>query len=83
MKEYDCVELLVEKEQYAKHGIHKGMQGCICYDKSVANCVLVEFSLYGEGGCIATISVQEADLRVITEGDDWINDRIRAEHKKE
>lgn len=27
MKELDCVEVLVEKEKYAKHGVHKGMQG--------------------------------------------------------
>ena len=32
MKEMDCVEVLVEKERYAKHGVHKGMQGWICLD---------------------------------------------------
>ena len=26
MKEYDLVELLVEKTGYAKYGVHKGMQ---------------------------------------------------------
>ncbi len=25
MKEYDRVELIVEKEKYAKEGVHKGM----------------------------------------------------------
>lgn len=27
MKEMDCVEVIVEKEGYAKEGVHKGMQG--------------------------------------------------------
>ena len=31
----DCVEVIVEKEKYAKEGVHKGMQGWICYDKRV------------------------------------------------
>ena len=26
MKEMDCVEVIVEKECYAKEGVHKGMQ---------------------------------------------------------
>lgn len=26
MKQLDCVEVIVEKEKYAKHGVHKGMQ---------------------------------------------------------
>ncbi|MBD5100578.1 MAG: hypothetical protein HDT29_04835 [Clostridiales bacterium] len=29
MKEYDIVEVIVEKEKYAKEGVHKGMQGII------------------------------------------------------
>ena len=30
MKEMDTVEVIVEKEKYAKEGVHKGMQGWIC-----------------------------------------------------
>ncbi len=30
MKEYDTVRLIVEKERYAKHGVHKGICGWIC-----------------------------------------------------
>ena len=26
MKYLDCVEIIVEKEKYAKEGVHKGMQ---------------------------------------------------------
>ena len=29
MKEYDRVKLIVEKECYAKHGVHKGMDGFV------------------------------------------------------
>ena len=29
MKEYDRVELIVEKEKYAKEGVHKGMDGFV------------------------------------------------------
>ena len=27
MKEMDCVEVIVEKEKYAKEGVHKGCRG--------------------------------------------------------
>ena len=29
MKYLDCVEVIVEKEKYTNHGIHKGMQGIV------------------------------------------------------
>ena len=35
MKEYDLVELLVEKTGYAKYGVHKGMQGCVFDSRSM------------------------------------------------
>ena len=82
LKEYDLVELTVDREQYSKHGIYKGMQGIICCEKRIKGYALVEFSLYGEGGCIAVIDVRDEDLRVITEIDSWGNDRIKAEHDR-
>ena len=83
MKEYDSVELIVEKEKYTKHGVHKGMQGWICFAKEVEGFSLVNFPCYGNHPDIATISVRDEDLRIITkdEADDWINDRIKAEHE--
>ena len=30
MKEYDTVRLIVEKDRYTKHGVHKGICGWIC-----------------------------------------------------
>ena len=65
MKEYDLVELLVEKTGYAKYGVHKGMQGCVFDSRSMDGSWLINFPLYGEKGDIATISVEETDLKPI------------------
>ena len=81
MKEYDSVELLVEKEKYAKYGVHKGRQGWICYEKCVKGYSLVEFPLYGEAGIIATIDVRGDDLKLISDWNPRINERIKAEHE--
>ena len=83
LKEYDCVELITDRECYAKDGVYKGMQGWICFAKEVAGFSLVNFPCYGNHPDIATISVRDEDLRIITkdEADDWINDRIKAEHE--
>ena len=48
MKEMDCVEVIVEKESYAKDGVHKGMQGWICFDDCSNGYWLVNFPQYGE-----------------------------------
>lgn len=37
MKQLDCVEVIVEKEKYAKHGVHKGMQGVIWLEERVGD----------------------------------------------
>ena len=82
MKEYDCVELVTDRECYAKDGVYKGMQGWICYEKCVEGYSLVNFPCYGDRPDIATISVRDEDLLVILEGDDQVNERIQAEHNK-
>ena len=82
MKEMDCVEVIVEKEKYAKHGVHKGMQGWICCEKCVEGYSLVEFPLYGEAGIIATIDVLDKDLKMIPDWNARINERMKAEHEK-
>ena len=43
VKEYDRVELIVEKERYAKEGVHKGMDGIICDPQKVNDTWLVSF----------------------------------------
>ena len=81
LKEYDNVELIVDREYYKNHGIFKGMQGWICYYKKVPGYSLVEFPLYGEEGIIDVVQVRDEDLKLI---DDWnahINKRIMVEHQ--
>ena len=68
MKEMDCVEVIVEKESYAKDGVHKGMQGWICLDDCSNGYWLVNFPQYGEKDDIAEISIKEEDLLLLPEG---------------
>ena len=78
MKELDCVEVIVEKERYTKEGVHKGMQGWICNPDNVGNSWLVNFPQYGEHEDIATIDIDETDLKLIPRMDAGVNERIRA-----
>ena len=55
MRYMDCVEVVVEKSQYASYGVHKGMQGWICDERNIENGWLVNFPQYGEKDDIATI----------------------------
>ena len=79
MKEMDCVEVIVEKEKYSKHGVHKGMQGWICDDRNIDNSWLVNFPQCGEKNDIATIAVKEEDLKEIPIMHAIINEQIKAE----
>ena len=81
-KEYDCVELLTDREQYGKAGVYKSMQGWICHEVCVEGYALVEFPLYGEAGIVATIDVATKDLQKIPDWNAWVNERIKAEHEK-
>ena len=44
MKEMDCVEVITEKEKYAKDDVHQGMQGWICHSECIDGYWLVNFS---------------------------------------
>ena len=79
MKEMDCVELIVEKERYAKDGIHKGMNGWICNPDFVNGTWLVNFPQYGEKDDIAEISIKEEDMREVPIMNVKINEQIKAE----
>ncbi len=80
MKEMDCVEVTIEKEQYAKHGVHRGMQGWICDPRSIDGTWLINFPQYGEKDDIATIAVKEKDLLLLPNGmDAGINEKIKAQ----
>lgn len=82
-KELAPVEVIVEKEKYAKEGVHKGMHGWICMPEHDDGCWLVNFPQYGEHRDIGTISIKEEDLKLIDVMDARINERIRAEHGEE
>ncbi|MBQ2286284.1 MAG: hypothetical protein II252_03120 [Clostridia bacterium] len=80
MKYLDCVEVIVEKDKYAKEGVHKGMQGVIWLEDSIDGAWDVYFSQYGEKPDIAEISIKEEDLKLLPNGmDARVNERIKAE----
>ena len=67
MKEYDCVEVIVEKEKYAREGVHKGMQGTILDPRNIDGQWLVSFDQYGELPESACIPIKQKDLIIATE----------------
>ncbi len=82
MKMMDNVEVIVEKERYAKHGVHKGMQGWICLDEKSNGYWLVNFPQYGEKPDIATTSIKEEDLKVIPVMYAIVNEQIKAQFEE-
>ena len=80
MKMMDCVEVLVEKEKYAKDGVHKGMQGWICDERNINDSWLINIPQYYDKPDIATISIKEVDLKLLPNGmNAKVNERIKAE----
>lgn len=75
----DCVEVTVEKEKYAREGVHKGMQGWICLDENTFGTWLVNFPQCGEKEDIAEISVKEEDLKIIPVMNAIVNEQIKAQ----
>lgn len=78
MKEMDCVEVIVEKEEYAEEGVHKGMQGWICYDVFCDGTWLVNFPQCGEKDDIATLSIREEDMKFVPVMNAILNEQIKA-----
>ena len=66
MKEMDCVEVIVEKEKYTKHGVHIGMQGWICWHECIDGAWLVDFPQPMDKPQIATIGIHEDDMKAKT-----------------
>lgn len=48
MKMMDCVEVMVEKDSYAKEGVHKGMQGVVWEKEPKDGCWVVLFPQCGD-----------------------------------
>ena len=66
MKEYDRVQLIIEKEEYAKENVHKGMDGWICDHRKINGRWLVCFDKVDLPE-YPIIAVKEEDLKVILE----------------
>lgn len=81
MKMMDCIELTVEKECYAKYGVHKGMQGWICLEETIDGTRLINFPQCFNRPDIDTIPVHESDMKQINGMNASINERIKAEHE--
>lgn len=79
MKYLDCVEVIVEKEKYAKHGVHKGMQGWICLEDNSHGTWLVNFPQCAEKEDIAEISINEKDLKIIPVMNAIVNEKIKTQ----
>lgn len=79
MKMMDCVEITVEKKEYADDGVHKGMQGWICLEQRTEGYWLVNFPQCGAKADIAEISVREEDLKVIPVMYAIVNEQIKAQ----
>lgn len=77
MKMMDCVEVIVEKQQYIREGVHQGMQGWICLDDNSSGTWLVNFPQCGEKNDIAEIPVKEEDLKLIPVMDATVNEQIK------
>ena len=67
MQEYDMVELLVEKEKYAKYGIHNGARGYVISTTAIHNNIEVDFTQIDENGdCVGEcLGVNINDLKVV------------------
>ena len=68
MNYLDTVELVTEKEKYAKEGVHKGMQGVIWDERKIDGCWLVLIPQYGAKKDIAEIGIKEEDLMLLPNG---------------
>ena len=79
MKEMDCVKVIVEKEKYAKDGVHQGMYGWICHPECVQGYWLVNLPQCGEKEDIATISIKEDDMEVVPVMLAAVNEEIKAQ----
>ena len=77
--EMDCVEVIVEKDEYVQEGVHKGMQGWICHPEFCNGEWLVNFPQCGEKPDIATIAIKEDDLERIQQLNAKVNENLSAE----
>ena len=66
VKEYDKVELLVEKPQYAFEGVHKGAQGCVLFPYAIDGKWGILFYNVGENNDQEVeLNVHREDFKII------------------
>ena len=82
MKYMDTVELIIEKDKYAREGLHKGMQGWICNEEKINDSWLVNFPQCGEKEDIATLGIKETDLKETQTLNALINEQIKTKFEK-
>lgn len=66
-KECDLVEVVVEKDKYAKHGVHCGDRGFVVLNEIIKNEMLVDFTGVDKNGDIygEEISININDLKLV------------------
>lgn len=66
-KECDYVEVIVEKDKYAKHGVHCGDKSFIVLNEMIKNEMLVDFTGVDENGDIygEEVSININDLKLV------------------
>ena len=74
----DCVEVVVEKDKYAKEGVHKGMQGVIWEPECKNGAWVVLIPQCGEKEDIADLYIEEKDLKVVPIMNAAVNEEIKA-----
>ena len=78
MKYLDWVKVTVEKEEYAREGIHKGMYGWICDDKQYDDGAwLVDFPQRGAKNDITYTWILESDMIEAPDADVSITELIK------
>ena len=66
VKEYDVVQLIVEKPQYAMEGVHKGAYGCVQFPYAIDGKWCILFSNVGENNAHdEEVSVAREDFIII------------------
>ena len=65
VEELDVVELIVEDDKYARHGVHKGDRGSVNSTYAIDNHWEIIFSERGTGRDIAQIGVDRKDFIII------------------
>jgi len=61
------VEVIVEKDKYTKHGVHRGDKGFIVLNEMIKNEMLVDFTSVNENGDIygEEVSININDLNLV------------------